>query len=111
MVKFFYSDNRLQYANEHTKGEVLDEKQLFNAFAENLRELRKYCNLSLMELAELTDIPNQTLSSYENKSHVPSLTQAVKIAAFFGLTVEDFILCGWDNYPYDITELYEKNKK
>ena len=105
MGKFFYSNNRLVYTNEQTTGKTLDDKQMLALFAENLRELREYCKLSLVQLSVLVDIPNQTISSYENKTHTPSMVQAMKIAAFFGLTVEEFILCGIDSYPYDITEL------
>jgi len=111
MVKFFHSNNRLLITNGHTAQEMIDEKQAFIIFADNLRELRNYCHLSLNALAELVDIPNQTISSYENKTHTPSMIQAMKLTSYFGLTVEEFILCGLDSYPYDITELYEKRKK
>lgn len=110
MGKFFYTNNRLVYTDEQFEEKTLDEKQLFSLFADNLRELREYCKLSLVQLSALVDIPNQTLSSYENKTHVPSMMQAVKIAAFFHLTVEEFIVCGLDEYPFDITELYERKK-
>lgn len=110
MGKFFYTNNRLVYTDEQLEKKTLDEKQLFSLFADNLRELREYCKLSLVQLSALVDIPNQTLSSYENKTHVPSIMQAVKIAAFFHLTVEEFIVCGLDEYPFDITELYERKK-
>lgn len=110
MGKFFYTNNRLVYTDEQLEKKTLDEKQLFSLFADNLRELREYCKLSLVQLSALVDIPNQTLSSYENKTHVPSMMQAVKIAAFFHLTVEEFIVCGLDEYPFDITELYERKK-
>ena len=110
MGKFFYTNNRLVYTDEQSAEKTLDEKQLLALFAENLREIREYCKLSLVQLSTLVDIPNQTISSYENKTHIPSMTQAMKIAAFFGLTVEEFILCGIDTYPYDITELYERRK-
>ena len=111
MVRFFCLDNRLLTSNEQTEWESVDEKQLLSIFADSLRELRLYCGFSLVELSERVDIPNQTISSYENKTHTPSMLQAIKIASFFGLTVEEFILCGFDNYPYDITELYERKKK
>ena len=111
MVKFLQTDNRLVYANENNKQETIDEKQAFCLFAENLREIRAHCHLTLMQLAEFLEIPNQTLSSYENKTHTPSMIQALKIAAFFNLTIEEFILCGIDGYPYDIIELYEKRKR
>lgn len=110
MGRFFYTNNRLVYTDEQLAEKTLDEKQLFSLFADNLRELREYCKLSLVQLSALVDIPNQTLSSYENKTHVPSMMQAVKIAAFFRLTVEEFIVCGLDEYPFDITELYERKK-
>lgn len=110
MGRFFYTNNRLIYTDEQLEKKTLDEKQLFSLFADNLRELREYCKLSLVQLSALVDIPNQTLSSYENKTHVPSMMQAVKIAAFFHLTVEEFIVCGLDEYPFDITELYERKK-
>ena len=109
MIKFFHSDNRLLYASEQN-AETVNDKQIPSLFAENLRELRRHCKLSLIELAQLVDIPNQTISSYENQTHIPSMVQAVKIAAYFGLTVEEFILCGLDDYPYDVIELYEKKK-
>lgn len=111
MSKFFYLENRLKYTNEQSTEKSIDEKQAFAFFAENLRELRLHCKLSLVELSNLTEIPNQTLSSYENKTHIPSMLQALKISAFFGLTVEEFILCGMDEYPYDIIELYEQKKR
>ena len=98
------------YANEETTEATVDEKQAFHIFAENLRELRSYCGLSLTELSVFVDIPNQTISSYENKTHIPSMVQAIKLASYFGLTAEEFILCGLDSYPYDITELYERRK-
>lgn len=111
MSKFFHSDNRLLYTNEQISAESIDEKRIFSLFADNLREIRTYCGLSLIELSRFLDIPNQTISSYENKTHIPSMIQAIKIAAYFSLTVEEFVLCGLDGYPYDITELYERRKK
>ena len=110
MGKFFYTNNRLVYTDEKLEKKTLDEKQLFSLFADNLRELREYCKLSLVQLSALVDIPNQTLSSYENKTHVPSMMQAMKIAAFFHLTVEEFIVFGLDEYPFDITEISERKK-
>ena len=109
MIKFFNSWNRLGCTNGEIAGGI-DEKQALSIFADNLRELRTYCGLSLIALSEFVDIPNQTISSYENKTHTPSMLQALKIATFFHLTVEEFILCGLDEYPYSITELYDKRK-
>lgn len=109
MIQFFYEDGRLQCTQEEKSG-AFDEKQAFCLFADNLKELRNYCKLSLIQLSQLLEIPNQTLSSYENKTHIPSMLQAVKIATYFHLTVEEMIVCGLDEYPYDCIELFEKRK-
>ena len=109
MSKFIVIDNRLQLTNEDNV--ALDEKQIVELFADNLRELRLHCGLSLQGLSTMINIPNQTLSSYENKTHTPSMIQAIKIAAFFDLTIEEFILCGLDSFPYDVVELYERRKQ
>lgn len=89
----------------------LDDNETQAAFAESLKELRNYCDLSISKLSKILNIPNQTLSSYKNKLRTPSITQAIKITAYFGLTVEEFILCGFDKLPQDIAELYEARKK
>lgn len=109
MSKFIVIDNRLQLTNEDNV--ALDEKQIVELFADNLRELRLHCGLSLQGLSTMINMPNQTLSSYENKTHTPSMIQAIKIAAFFDLTIEEFILCGLDSFPYDVVELYERRKQ
>ncbi len=109
MSKFIVLDNRLQLTNEDNT--ALDEKQIVELFADNLREIRLHCGLSLQGLSAMINIPNQTLSSYENKTHIPSMIQAIKIAAFFDLTIEEFILCGLDSFPYDVVELYERRKQ
>ena len=111
MMNFFLLGDRFGLTNEPNKENAINEKELLSIFAENMYELRAYCKLSLMELGKELDIPNQTLSTYENKVHVPSMLQAMKIASYFGLTIEEFIACGFDEYPYDITELYERKKK
>ena len=108
MMRFSLLGDRFGLTNEQ---EGIDEKEMLSIFAENLRELRKHCGLSLVKLGEDLDIPNQTLSTYEKGKHIPSVIQAIKIASYFGLTVEEFIVCGFDEYPYDIIELYERRKK
>ena len=110
MTKFFYADGRLQQTQEEKRGAV-DEKQALKIFADTLRELRRHCGLSLVELSKAVDIPNQTLSSYENATHIPSILQAIKIASYFQLTVEEMIACGLDEYPQDCIELFESRNK
>ena len=111
MMRFILLDNRLGIANEQTTENTVSEEEVLSKFADSLRELRNHCGVSLVALGKSVEIPNQTLSTYENKVHTPSMIQALKIAAFFNLTIEEFILCGIDGYPYDIIELYEKRKR
>lgn len=99
----------MQHTKENIAG-AIDERKAFSIFADSLRELREYCGLSLIALSGELEIPNQTLSSYENKTHIPSILQAIKIASYFHMTVEEMIACGFDEYPYDVTELYESRK-
>ena len=109
MEKLLFINNAFQL--ETNEKEQFSDEQLFSAFCDSFKELRKYCNLSLIKLGEKIDIPNQTLSTYENKTRTPSILQAIKITAYFGLTVEEFILCGLEKLPYDIIELYERRNK
>lgn len=109
MSQLLFQNNAFQLEMNDQK-QYSDEQILF-AFCDSLKELRKYCNLSLMKLSENVGIPNQTLSSYEIKTRTPSILQAIKITPYFGLTVEEFILCGLEKLPYDVTELYERRKK
>lgn len=110
MKKFSSIENLIYYANE-LETEMFHEMQMRDAFANSLKELREHCHLTMVELSNEIEISQPTLSCYENKTRTPSMLQAIKITAFFGLTVEEFILCGLEKLPYDITELYEKRKK
>ena len=88
--------------------EVVNEQELMQAFANSLKALRQVCNLSITGLGEKLDISQQTLSTYENCTRVPSLLQAMYIAAYFGFTVEDMILSGLDMRTLSVEEEYEK---
>ena len=51
-------------------------------------------------MAEDVDIPNPTISRYENGQNLPSLLQAIKIANYFDLSVELMLIMG-------LTALYD----
>ena len=89
---------------------ALNEEIVSQAFASTLLELRKHCGLSLIKLSDELEIPNQTLSSYETQKRTPSFIQAIKIASYFGFTVEEFILYGLEESTRDIIEVYESRK-
>ena len=102
--------NVLRYLDAEDMTDSFGEKEVEEAFSKSLLELRKYCGLSLVALSRKTGIPNQTLSAYENAKRMPSIFQAMKITAYFSLTIEEFVLCGLEP-SCDIVELYESRKK
>ncbi len=73
---------------------VYEEEEIKDAFAKSLKEIRAYAKLSLKEVATATKIPIATISAYENGTRIPSFLFAMKIASFFGSTIEDFVLNG-----------------
>ena len=57
-----------------------------------IAELRKQRQISQAELAQRVDVTRQTIISLENGRYNASLLLAHKIAAFFGLTIEEVFL-------------------
>lgn len=120
MMKIFYRNFLWQ------KGDILtgnDEKgeatrffqgdKIAEAFGKSLKILREYKSLPQVRVAEMVDIPFQTLSTYERGRNTPSMTQALKIAGYFHLTIEDFVECGLNevNGDAEIVERYKKALK
>lgn len=62
------------------------------AIAERLLQLRKERGLTLRELAEQVGITAAALSSYEKGKKEPSLEFAIKLAKFYGKSLDN--LCG-----------------
>lgn len=60
-------------------------------FRENLIQLRKLNNLSQEELAEKIDVARQTLSKWESGESVPDIERGTKLAAIFGVTLDDLV--------------------
>ena len=57
-----------------------------------LEAIRKQQGLRQEELAAALAVSRQTISSLENGRYNPSLILALKIARFFGLTVEEIFI-------------------
>ncbi len=57
-----------------------------------LEELRNQRGLKQDELAAILRVSRQTVSSLENGRYNPSILLALRIARYFGLTVEDIFL-------------------
>jgi transcriptional regulator with XRE-family HTH domain len=62
-------------------------------FGEKLRTLRKQRNLSQRELAEALGYVSATayISDFENGKRKPTLEFALKVAEFFGVTVDALV--------------------
>jgi len=57
-----------------------------------LEELRQQKGLKQEELAVLMKVSRQTISSLENGRYNPSILLAMKLARYFGVTVEDMFI-------------------
>ena len=58
-----------------------------------LEELRIERGLKQDELAALMKVSRQTISSLENGRYNPSILLAMKLARYFGVTVEEMFCC------------------
>jgi len=54
----------------------------------SLRVQRAIKNITQAELAELVKVSRQTINTMESGKYIPSTVLALKIAAVFGITVE-----------------------
>lgn len=61
-------------------------------FGEKLRILRKKRGISQLELAEKLEVSRQTLSKWENDDVLPDLTNAIKIAHFFHVSMDSLVM-------------------
>ncbi|MBQ3495204.1 MAG: helix-turn-helix transcriptional regulator [Clostridia bacterium] len=62
-----------------------------NCFGKKLKELRIDKGLSQQKLGELLGFCNQTISFWESGSREPDLDTLVKIAHFFGVSVDELL--------------------
>lgn len=63
-----------------------------NQFSVNLEKIRKSNKLSQKELAEKVNVAAVTISAYEKGNKTPSLDVALRIADYFGVSLDS--LCG-----------------
>jgi putative transcriptional regulator len=60
-----------------------------------LRDLRTARGLSQVELAEAIEVSRQTIIAMEAEKYDPSLPMAYRLAAYFGLPVEELFFNPW----------------
>lgn len=57
-----------------------------------LEQLRKERGIRQEELAAALEVSRQTIGSLENGRYNPSIILAIKIARYFGLSIEDIFI-------------------
>ena len=57
-----------------------------------LEALRKARGIKQEELAEALEVSRQTIGSLENGRYNPSILLAIKLARYFGTTIEDIFI-------------------
>lgn len=55
----------------------------------NLKDLRKHKKVSQNDLADALSVSRQTINSIENGKFDPSLTLAMKLTRYFGVSLEE----------------------
>jgi len=58
----------------------------------NLKNLRKIRNVSQNDLADALSVSRQTINSIENGKFDPSLTLAMKLTRYFGVSLEEIFI-------------------
>ena len=67
-----------------------------NKFAERLKDLRTEKNIGQIELAEKLRVSRGIISLWENGLREPTLTSLIRIATFFGVSLD--FLAGLSDY-------------
>ena len=58
----------------------------------NLKNLRKHKKVSQNDLADALSVSRQTINSIENGKFDPSLTLAMKLTRYFGVSLEEIFI-------------------
>lgn len=60
--------------------------------AQNLKYLREQRGLSQQELSDELGLAQPTIGNWENQHRTPDITVIVKVAEYFGVTIDDLVL-------------------
>ncbi|MBQ7831906.1 MAG: helix-turn-helix transcriptional regulator [Clostridia bacterium] len=58
---------------------------------ESFKEQRKIHNLTQMELAAKTGIPQSTVSAWEKGVNIPNIADCIKLADFYGISLDELV--------------------
>lgn len=85
---------QLKHSTDKLLEREFDEMDIAKAFGFAVKSIRKYKNITLVQMEKDLEIPNPTLSRYENGLNIPSMTQAIKISDYFDIGVNLMIIFG-----------------
>lgn len=57
-------------------------------FPRRLKSIRKGQKLSMWELSQMTGVSKSSLGQYESQGVMPTLENAIRLSAFFGVSIE-----------------------
>ncbi len=60
-------------------------------YGEGIRQQRLLCGKTLLQVEEETGISNQNLSRWERGEVLPNIDFCVKLAKYYGVTIEELI--------------------
>lgn len=64
---------------------------------QSLKEHRERANLNQSQLAKFTGIKQQNISRWENSTHFPNIIDCIKLANFYGISI-DYLLFASSDY-------------
>ena len=66
-------------------------ENIYERIGEELRTIRKMHNLTQMELSKATQIPQSTISAWEQSMNMPNVADCIRLADFYGITVDELL--------------------
>lgn len=60
-------------------------------FSKRLKDLRKKIGVSQTDISKATNIAQTTYSNYESKNCEPSISNLIKLADFFNITIDELV--------------------
>ncbi|MGD1959114.1 MAG: helix-turn-helix domain-containing protein [Fulvivirga sp.] len=82
----------LTLANFLVKNYFIGRTAMKNAFGKNLKNLRETHNLKQKDLEPILGITRGQVSNYENGVSDPNLDVLIKLAQYFGISLDELIL-------------------
>ena len=104
-----YNDDMpiMKLTDENGEEFIVSEEQVKIAFANCLKELRRYRGYTLKQVADGTGMPIATVQRYESGENTPSVVQAFKFSHFYKIDINDMFLAGYlDEYSRE--RIFEK---